>query len=168
MLGSAAMRRLASALALATLLLMMPGPVEAQDPADEASYGASVSAIDNLFTPEIVRVDLGETVEWTMDGRSPHTVEADDGSWSSGNLDPGAEFDRTFDAEGVFPFFCRYHGRPGLGMAGTVWSATRRSRAAASRVPTPSPRDPPTRSRSPITPRRSRTRSTAPARAASS
>ena len=55
-----------------------------------------------------------------MDGRSPHTVEADDGAWSSGNLDPGAGFDRTFDAEGVFPFFCRYHGRPGLGMAGTV------------------------------------------------
>lgn len=114
------MRRLAAALALATLLLMMPGPVEGQDPADEASYGGSVSAIDNLFTPEIVRIDVGETVEWTMDGRSPHTVEADDGSWSSGNLDPGAEFDRTFDAEGIFPFFCRYHGRPGIGMAGTV------------------------------------------------
>jgi plastocyanin len=114
------MRRLATALALFALLLMMPGPVEAQDPADEAAYGASVSAIDNLFTPEIVRIELGETVEWTMDGRSPHTVEADDGSWSSGNLDPGAEFDLTFDAEGIFPFFCRYHGRPGLGMAGTV------------------------------------------------
>ncbi|HEX6580557.1 MAG TPA: right-handed parallel beta-helix repeat-containing protein [Actinomycetota bacterium] len=114
------MRRLATAPALAALLLMMPGPAEAQDPADEASYGGSVSAIDNLFTPEIVRIDLGETVEWTMDGRSPHTVEADDGSWSSEDLDPGAEFDHTFDTEGIFPFFCRYHGRPGLGMAGTV------------------------------------------------
>ena len=114
------MRGLATALALAALLLMMPGPAEAQDPDDEASYGASVSAIDDLFTPEIVRIEPGETVEWTIDGRSPHTVEADDGSWSSGNLDPEAEFDRTFDAEGVFPFFCRYHGRPGIGMAGTV------------------------------------------------
>ncbi|MGH2640454.1 MAG: hypothetical protein ACRDGO_02010, partial [Actinomycetota bacterium] len=114
------MRGPATALALAALLLMTPGPAEAQDPADEASYGASVSAIDNLFTPEIVRIEPGETVEWTMDGRSPHTVEADDGSWSSGNLDPGTEFDRTFDAEGIFPSVCRYHGRPGVGMAGTV------------------------------------------------
>lgn len=114
------MRRLATALALAALSLMMPGPAEAQDPGDEASYGGSVSAIDNLFTPEFVRIDVGETVEWATDGRSPHTVEADDGSWSSGDLDPGAEFDRTFDTEGIFPFFCRYHGRPGLGMAGTV------------------------------------------------
>ena len=114
------MRRLATALALAALILSMPGPAGAQDPANEASFGASVSAIDDLFTPEIVRIEVGETVEWIMDGRSRHTVEADDGSWSSGNLDPGAEFDHTFDAEGTFPFFCRYHGRPGLGMAGTV------------------------------------------------
>ena len=112
------MRRLATALALAALILSMPGPAGAQDPANEASYGASVSAIDDLFTPEIVRIEVGETVEWIMDGRSRHTVEADDGSWSSGNLDPGAEFDHTFDAEGTFPFFCRTEcrqsARPGL------------------------------------------------------
>ena len=55
-----------------------------------------------------------------MDGRSDHTVDADDGSWSSGNLVPGAEYSKTFDEPGVYPFFCRYHGDPGVGMAGTV------------------------------------------------
>jgi plastocyanin len=34
----------------------------------------------------VVRIDPGQSVEWTMDGRSDHTVDADDGSWSSGNL----------------------------------------------------------------------------------
>jgi hypothetical protein len=73
-----------------------------------------------VFTPEVVRVQPGETVVWTMDGRSPHTVEADDGSWASGRLEPGAGFERTFVEPGVFPYFCRYHGRPGVGMVGTV------------------------------------------------
>ena len=168
MLGSGAMRRLATALALAAPLLMMPGPAEAQDPADEASYGASVSAIDNLFTPEIVRIDPGETVEWTVDGRSAHTVDADDGSWSSGNLDPGAGFDRTFDAEGIFPFFCRYHGRPGLGMAGTIVVGDAPLPGGGVPGPDPLPPDLPTPCMSPMTPRRSRKRSTAPAPAASS
>ena len=114
------MRRLATVVVLAALFVLSGMPAEAQDTAEEGAYGASVSAIDNVFTPEIVRIEIGDTVEWTMDGRSPHTVEADDGAWASGNLEPGTEFDHTFDAEGVFPFFCRYHGRPGVGMTGTV------------------------------------------------
>ena len=85
-----------------------------------AEYGASVSAIDNVFAPEVVRIQPGEDVEWTMDGRSPHTVEADDGSWGSGDLAPGDEFTRRFDQPGVYTYFCRYHGSPGVGMTGTV------------------------------------------------
>jgi plastocyanin len=114
------MRRLATVMVLAALFVLSGTPAEAQDTAEEGAYGASVSAIDNVFAPEIVRIEIGDTVEWTMDGRSPHTVDADDGSWTSGNLEPGTEFDHTFDADGVFSFFCRYHGRPGVGMTGTV------------------------------------------------
>ena len=99
----------------------MPGvQAQAQEPTEGSAYRRSVSAIDNVFTPEIVRVEPGQTVEWTMDGRSPHTVQADDGSWDSGNLEPGAEFTHAFGESGVYPFFCRYHGKPGAGMAGTV------------------------------------------------
>ncbi|HEY6565906.1 MAG TPA: right-handed parallel beta-helix repeat-containing protein [Actinomycetota bacterium] len=83
-------------------------------------YGASVSAIDNVFGPNVVRVQPGDVVEWSMDGRTAHTVQADDGSWDSGNLEPGVEFERTFDEPGVFTYFCKYHGKPGIGMAGTV------------------------------------------------
>ena len=120
MLGSGAMRRLAIALALVALLLMPAAQARAQSPTDGDAYGASISAIDNVFTLEIVRIQPGQTVEWTMDGRSPHTVQADDGSWDSGNLEPGDEFAHTFGDAGVYPFFCRYHGKPGAGMAGTA------------------------------------------------
>jgi plastocyanin len=120
MLGSGAMRRLATTLALATLLVVPSSRARAQEPPGKDTYGGSVSAIDNVFSPEIVRIQPGQTVEWTMEGRSPHTVVADDGSWLSGNLEPGAEFAHTFDRAGVYPFFCRYHGSPGAGMTGTV------------------------------------------------
>jgi plastocyanin len=82
--------------------------------------GATVSAIDNTFTEPVVRVDVGEAVEWSVDGRSAHTVQADDGSWDSGNLDPGTGFSHTFDEPGAYPYFCAYHGQPGIGMSGTV------------------------------------------------
>jgi plastocyanin len=102
-------------LAAAISLLASSVRASAQD-----AYGAEISTIDNAFRPEVVRIEPGQIVEWTMDGRSAHTVEADDGAWASGNLDPGSAFERAFDEPGVFPFFCRYHGSPGAGMSGTV------------------------------------------------
>jgi plastocyanin len=63
---------------------------------------AHVRAIDNVFDPPILRIQQGETVEWTMDGNAPHTVTADDGSWDSGILAPGTTYTRAFDAPGVY------------------------------------------------------------------
>ncbi len=109
------MRRPAPVLALLALVF-----VAAPAAAQEETYGATISAIDDVFDPEIVRVEPGETVEWSNDGRSVHRVEADDGSWTSDDLTSGETFDRRFEDAGVFPFFCRYHGSPGAGMAGTI------------------------------------------------
>ena len=108
------MRRGAIAFVVLTALLLGPTPAHAD------SYGATVRALDNVFSPQIVRIAVGESVEWSNDGRSAHTVTADDGSWDSGNLDPGASFERTFDRAGVYAYHCRYHGSPGAGMIGTV------------------------------------------------
>jgi plastocyanin len=89
-------------------------------PAHAVPYGATVRIIDNAFAPQIVRVAVGGSVEWSNDGRAAHTVTADDDSWDSGNLDPGQEFDHSFDQAGVYTYYCRYHGSPGAGMTGTV------------------------------------------------
>ena len=51
------MRRLATVVVLAALFVLSGMPAEAQDTAEEGAYGASVSAIDNVFTPEIVRIE---------------------------------------------------------------------------------------------------------------
>ncbi len=109
-----AIRRLA---AVAFLSLLTVGPALT---AHADSYDAEVSAIDNAFDASIVRIQPGQSIEWTMDGRSPHTVTADDGSFDSGNLDPGQTYARTFARPGVYSYFCRYHGAPGIGMSGIV------------------------------------------------
>ena len=88
--------------------------------ASATGYATTVEALDNVFAEQIVRIQPGQTVEWTNEGHTPHTVTADDGSWDSGDLQPGASFFRTFDAPGIYTYYCRYHGSPGAGMIGTV------------------------------------------------
>lgn len=104
------------------LLLLLGAPWIAllAPPAAAQSYGAEVETLDNVFAPEIVRIDPGESVEWINDGRTQHDVRADDGSWASETLQPGDEFDRTFDEPGVYTYFCSFHASPGIGMIGTV------------------------------------------------
>jgi plastocyanin len=107
-------RRLAAANLVAALLV---GP--AGSALGDAS-GAEIAAIDDAFDPQIVRIAPGGTVAWSNQGRSPHTVTADDGSFDSGSLGPGSTYERTFDRPGVYRFYCRFHGAPGIGMTGIV------------------------------------------------
>lgn len=107
-------RRLA---AVASMLLLSLGPALAARAGD---YDAEISAIDNAFDAGIVRIQPGQSIEWSNDGNSPHTVTADDGSFDSGNLESGATFTMVFDEPGVYSYFCTYHGAPGVGMAGIV------------------------------------------------
>ena len=109
-----AIRRLA---AVAFLVLLTLGPALAARADD---YDAHVSAIDNAFDAGLVRLQPGQSIEWSNDGRSPHTVTADDGSFDSGDLEPGATYTQTFAQPGVYSYFCKYHGAPGVGMAGII------------------------------------------------
>src|SRR5207247_3529887 len=106
MLGSAPMRRrpaVCGALAASVIAITLW-----IGPAAHAAGGdvAQVSAVDDVFDPAIVRVQPGETVEWTMDGNEPHTVTADDGSWDSGTLLPGATYTHVFDRPGAYAYHC--------------------------------------------------------------
>lgn len=103
---------LCAAAALA-LTLLATGPVWAQS--------ADVSAVDNSFNPEEINVEPDTTITWTNDGEAPHTVTADNGSFDSGNMDPGDDFSETFVDEGRYTYYCEYHGGPdGEGMSGVV------------------------------------------------
>jgi plastocyanin len=88
--------------------------------AGDAGPYERIEAIDNVFTPKIVRVPVGATVEWENGGRTIHDVVADDGSFRSTTLRPGDTFEQTFPTQGAFAFHCSYHGSPGVGMSGVV------------------------------------------------
>jgi plastocyanin len=81
----------------------------------------SVTAVDDAFVPETLRVSPGMSVTWTHRGKSPHSITADDGSFDSGRLGPGDRFTFTFEGDGAYPYHCVYHGAAGgKGMAGVV------------------------------------------------
>jgi hypothetical protein len=75
-----------------------------------------VSIVDFAFQPNSLEVTTGSTVTWTNTGAATHTVTADDGSFDSGNLAPGATFSQTFDTAGTFAYHCNIHPN----MTGTI------------------------------------------------
>jgi plastocyanin len=56
------------------------------------------------FQPSQAGVTRGTTVRWTNADSSPRSVEADDGSFTSPELAPGASFDLVATTAGKFPY----------------------------------------------------------------
>src|SRR5262252_2951396 len=101
--------------ALALCLLAPVGSAFAQD-ADATVDMSSIS-----FKPPSVHIQPGQTVLWTNSDPFQHTVTADDASFDSGLVDPGATFSQSFDTPGIYQYFCQPHGAAGLvGMSGTI------------------------------------------------
>lgn len=73
---------------------------------------AVVSAQFEAFSPGQLDLLPGETVRWQNVSERTHTVTADDESFDSGDLLPGATFERGIAASGSFPYHCRIH--PGM------------------------------------------------------
>ena len=81
---------------------------------------ATVKISNFQFTPKVLTVAPGTTVEWVNEaGR--HTVEADDGSFKSDVLKQGDKFAHKFDKAGSYAYHCEFHGeKGGKDMAGKV------------------------------------------------
>jgi plastocyanin len=87
-----------------------------------------VSMADNSYSPAIVRVPVGGSIVFMNVGRNDHNVLALDKSWSSEKtfknikMSPGDMTEIVFAKEGVYPFYCSFHGTPDgkTGMVGVV------------------------------------------------
>ena len=77
--------------------------------------GAS-SLTTTVYSPNPIVLAVGGTATWKNNDSVTHTATANDGTWSSGSIAPGASFSRTFPAAGSFPYRCTIHP----GMVGTV------------------------------------------------
>ena len=74
------------------------------------SLGGSRSALDEYtFNPQRARVSAGTRVRFVNNGTMSHTLEAQDGSWSTGPIEPGLFAYVPFDAPGVHAFRCTEH-----------------------------------------------------------
>jgi plastocyanin len=95
-----------------------PAAVTAGTPVAGETTGAqaAVTIKDYAFTPATLTVAAGTTVTWTNNDAVPHTATASDGSFDSGNLNPGQSFSFTFSTPGTYPYVCQYHA----GMQGTI------------------------------------------------
>ena len=97
---------------LATALLMFVPPAGAQDPGVQTvpiQNTWSVNIGDNFFAPPNAAVEPGSTITWTNNGREPHTVTADDGSFDSGVLNPGDSYTVAFGGQGTVTYHCAIH-----------------------------------------------------------
>jgi len=61
------------------------------------------------FAPARIEIAAGTTVEWRNDDPVVHVVRADDGSWDSGDIAPGATWRHTFDRPGTYTYTCTPH-----------------------------------------------------------
>lgn len=79
-----------------------------------ATPGAAADALDvhipgTFFSPSAISVVAGDTVTWTNDTFTTHTVTADDGSFDSGRLGSGGRFTQTFATPGRYRYYCAIH-----------------------------------------------------------
>lgn len=102
-----------------------------QEPSATATVSMRTEGSGQHYAPHVVWIEPGGTVTWALESGS-HDVTAyhpdNDGplripdaadSWNSELLsDEGATFERTFEMEGVYDYFCTPH--EAVGMVGTV------------------------------------------------
>ena len=61
------------------------------------------------FTPQDITIHVGDTVVWTNEDATPHSVVAKAGGFKSPKLVKGATYSQTFSAAGTFDYFCGFH-----------------------------------------------------------
>lgn len=87
----------------------------------------SVSAIDNLFRPEVVKVRAGTKLTFSNDGRNDHNVlpaRLPEGAKpfraEAARFKPGDVYEVTLDRPGTYRYYCSIHGTMRRGMIGAV------------------------------------------------
>jgi plastocyanin len=109
------MRRLSCLVALTflALLVVMPsaGAQQNQEMMGQPTPKTwSVAIEDFYFEPADAAIQPGDTIMWTNEGNSPHTVTSDDGQFDSGVLNPGDTFAVTFTGgDGTLTYHCKIH-----------------------------------------------------------
>lgn len=96
---------------LMAMLILVPA-LSGCSKKDAASPSANKETIymkNAVFSNTNLQVLGGTTVTWINDDTQVHTVTADDGSFDSGDLQPGQIFQISFTVIGPHPYHCMHH-----------------------------------------------------------
>ena len=85
------------------------------------NYTTRVTIQNSAFSPAEVTVMVSGSILWVNSDNVVHTVTADDGSFDSGDLQPGTSVGFTFNTAGPHPYHCKYHAE----MTGLVKCVTK-------------------------------------------
>ena len=98
-------------------------PAPAPSPNPPAGGTASVSMVNGAFnltttaySPSPLNVAVGTRVTWVNNDITTHDSRADNGTFNTGFISPGASASFTFSTAGSFVYHCSIHP----GMVGTV------------------------------------------------
>jgi plastocyanin len=78
--------------------------------------GGASTLTTTAFGTNPLTIAVGTTISWLNSDSTTHTSIADGGTWNSGNIAPGARYNRTFQSAGQFTYHCQIHP----GMTGTI------------------------------------------------
>ena len=113
-------KRLIYALVILGVLIILMGVlliVQKQNPSAvsnnveiPAATNHSISITDYMFSPSQLIIKVGDTVVWTNNGASVHTVTSDSGNeLSSPTLSGNQIYSHTFDVAGTYNYHCSIH-----------------------------------------------------------
>jgi len=96
---------------LAGLAAAAVAAVPAAHAMDMGGHGATATVPIQFAAFATPQVDIvaGDTVHWRNDSVRAHDVRASDGSFDSGRLPGGDTYDRRFDADGTYAYYCSLH-----------------------------------------------------------
>ena len=75
-----------------------------------------ISMKGSVYSIPSITLAAGSKITWINDDNMVHTVTANDGSFNSGDINPGGQFIYTFNTVGTFNYHCVHH----TGMTGVV------------------------------------------------
>jgi plastocyanin len=126
--ASAARFARATLVARAALVVAVPGAVlliVGIGAAQAATKAVSIAGF--AFSPSSITINVGDSVTWTNNDGTTHTVTADAGAFDSGDVGSSATYSHKFTTAGSFAYHCTIHSF----MTGTV--------TVKSATPSPSP-----------------------------
>ena len=75
----------------------------------EVEEGSAIKSSNKSFYPKITQIQAGDTITWTNNDISVHTVTSNDVIFDSGMLMPGDTFEQTFEKPGLYEYYCMLH-----------------------------------------------------------